>query len=179
MRHNGHPLQCYFMPGSHRYSDIMTREIIVELFRQKAINITDARIYILSLIASSHKMMSQYELIKLSAKKINRITVYRTLSFFCEMGLIYKILDYKNKPFYALDIKLMNAGSAMVADAGTCNDHYHFKCLSCGSFVCLPFKYTDMPLPHGFVKTNANLLLMGYCAECSPQLERIELKENV
>lgn len=142
----------------------MTRELVIELLKQHAISITNARVYILMLVMNSRKLISQYEIVKQCAIHCNRITVYRTLHFFCEIGILYKVLDQGSKPHYSLNVAEPTRGTGKKSHL---NKHFHFKCTSCGKITCLPASFDVSMLPEGFTITKANLLLIGQCVSCT------------
>jgi Fur family transcriptional regulator, ferric uptake regulator len=150
----------------------MTRNRIIELLSDKSIEITNARVDILYILfRSDKKLVSLQEIVKLQSEKFDRTTIYRTLLTLCNFGLVYKIIDTDNKPFYGI-VKRLNAYSNQMTIYS--KDCYHFKCRSCKSIVCLVDSSTDFHLPEGFIKTGANLLLTGYCAKCSKQKRNVD-----
>lgn len=158
----------------------MVKELAIAIFKERGIHVTFPRVYILSLLISGRKMINLQDIIVASSKKINRVTAYRTLTFFCDVGIFYKILDNRNKAHYALNSALTSSSM------NSCSEHFHFQCNSCGNVKCLPIPFSNTNLPEGFVKTGANLLLTGLCPECStkhgadqPQSDRNNMKSNL
>lgn len=154
-----------------QFSQKMVKELAITIIRERGLYVTYPRIAILSLLISGRKVVNVQDILKAVGAKFDRITVYRTLSFFCDKGLFYKILDNHNKAYYALD-------SGLTTASGTCSEHFHFKCLTCGTVECLPIPYQNNELPDGFVKTGANLLIMGHCPQCSSQHPDLIISER-
>jgi len=140
----------------------MSAQLAIDIFRRHGVNITPTRIYLLGLLLNDgRKLITLQDISRLSGGAVDRITVYRTLILFCKKGFLYKIVDKANKTYYALDAGLLDP-------AKNCNEHLHFRCQGCGAVTCLPIPVFGYLLPKGFIQTDANILLFGYCPACSP-----------
>ena len=144
----------------------ITTQLINQLFKRKLVWITSPRIKTMEFfLKNSEKMISQGDIMMAMEKKnLSRITIYRTLIYFCEIGLIYKISDARSKPFYSLEANIYPGGEPVTTKF---SEHYHFNCIQCGSFSRLPESSSNTELPSGHIKTATNLLVLGYCADCS------------
>ncbi len=140
----------------------MSQKEAIEIFRQRGISVTSTRTYILDLLLNKRVLITPQEITKLSKGSIHRITAYRILHFFCEKGLFYKIVDKNNRAYYTLDASLVEKLTKK-----HCKDHIHFKCIRCSQLTCLPVPVTSFTLPDGFVTTDNNFLLIGYCPACN------------
>ncbi len=90
---------------------------LAQLLRDKNIKVTSARVAILeafSLHCDPHSAESLG--VKLKSKRINRVTIYRTLALFEEAGLLKRIDLHQDSVHYEL--------------AG--HHHHHIVCTSCG-----------------------------------------------
>lgn len=142
----------------------MSREVIIELLRQKAVAVTAARLFVMGLMIKNQGLISLRKVRKLCEGHVDRVTLYRTLKFFCEVGLIYKIYGPDNKPSYALE----STSHKEIKEASTKgSEYYHFKCKVCEKVICLPEAFEGVQLPPGYIKTEVNLLISGYCVSCS------------
>jgi Fur family zinc uptake transcriptional regulator len=131
--------------------------------------ITESRIEALSLIYKSKKPISALELIDLinntantssPKKKIDRVTIFRMLNDFVELGLIHKVED----------------ASAYIACAHfACSHHFHavLKCNLCGAYqeVELPDKlFKDSKKfcsdQFNFELSDKHIMLDGVCGKC-------------
>ena len=146
----------------------MSKEILIEILKQKDVYVTGTRLFVLGLIVHENGLLSLQKISELSAPRLNRITLYRTLKFFCEIGLFYRIYSHASEPYYALNSTL---GPLPNQPFFTGNENYHFKCKICDKVICLPDTCGDIQLPPGFIKTEANLLFLGYCSDCSAKVD--------
>ena len=101
------------------------------------------------------------ELQKTSAR-FPRSTVYRSLEVLEELGLI-KETRIRDRAYYEL------------AEEGT--DHYHLVCDQCGSTLHIEGDHMVPVLhhitdEHGFVVSNADLVVHGRCARCQAKATR-------
>lgn len=129
------------------------------------VSVTGSRIAILAfLLKQKNAFISLQEILKMPGKNISRTTLYRTLMVFCDAGIIYKITDNKNKVLYGLGRRLK---PYVRTDNFSNSDNYHFQCRSCGTVYCLSQSVPPVELPAGFIKTDSNFLLTGFCEKCS------------
>lgn len=154
----------------------MTRNKVIELLKVKNIDPTPARIEVLYyLFRKNDRLAALVEISGIDINQFSRATIYRTLLTLCKAGLIYRVLDKRNSPYYAV-VKRQTpySNQALLKNA----DCYHFQCLSCNTLVCLPLSARDILLPAGFVKKEANLLLTGYCSKCSAAIKKQVIKKT-
>lgn len=143
----------------------MTRKKATELLNNHAIEATPARTEVLYyLLRNNDRLVSISEIQQVCTKNFGRITIYRTLTTFSKAGLIYKIPDKHNKPFYAVVKRQLPLSNTVTLKNNEC---YHFQCLSCKTITWLPVSAGNIELPAGFVKTGSHLLFTGYCSKCS------------
>lgn len=91
----------------------------------------------------------------------DRVTVYRTLRTFLDVGLIHKVLDDEGGTKYALCRETCSDGHHQ-------HDHVHFKCENCGQTTCLDEVHIpSVSLPNGYQRKEMNLLIQGVCQGCN------------
>jgi Fur family ferric uptake transcriptional regulator len=148
----------------------MRRGEIIQLLKKRSVGITNNRVRLLEfLLSNSERLTSLQEILKNEEKQVTRTSTYRNLIIFCNVGLLYKIVDVNNKAFYSVNTKAevkQKMGSPMQ------QEHYHFQCKSCNSITILPQILKSMKLPPGFSQTGSNLLITGYCSECSQKFKQ-------
>ena len=91
----------------------------------------------------------------------DRITLYRTLRTFEDLGIIHRVPDADGGPQYAL------CGGACTPEAHT---HHppHFQCGDCGQTYCLPEVRASLPvLPEGYRARETRVTYEGTCATCA------------
>lgn len=96
-----------------------------------------------------------YEKIILTAPTINRATVYRGLSFFCELNLLVSG-KIEGKTIYEI---------------ASPTPHHHLICTQCGHVGILPDRYVQGLInqlieEHQFKPDIEHLTISGLCAEC-------------
>ena len=91
---------------------------------------------------------------------IDRATIYRVLNRFCEDGKVHKIIGDDGKQYFAICNNC--SGKKQVHS----HNHIHFRCLHCGKVECLE-RDLAVPLPEGYVAKVHNLVISGFCNNCS------------
>lgn len=116
---------------------------------------------ILETMKSKGYGLSQNDLNSLLNYSLDKVTVYRTLKTFEELGIIHPILDGSTHIKYALC-----QTSKCTSEHETA--HIHFKCDSCEKTFCLnTIKIPNIELPKGFVSAKQFLSFQGKCQSCS------------
>ncbi|WP_236980855.1 Fur family transcriptional regulator [Membranihabitans maritimus] len=90
----------------------------------------------------------------------DRVTLYRTLKTFEEVGLIHQTVDTSGNSKFAL------CGSHCTEHKH--HDHHaHFHCTNCDKTLCIEEINTSRPvLPEGFEVHQMHLILEGTCSDC-------------
>jgi Fur family ferric uptake transcriptional regulator len=133
--------------------DAPLRTLLAEL----GLRVTTARLAVLGFILQSRRAVSHADVeAGLASRRIDRVTLYRTLDTLAEAGLLAKSI-----------------GSDRVARfvpiaRGDHSHHAHFSCDRCGRLYCLPAKPPrPAHLPAGFEASVVELNVHGLCADCS------------
>jgi Fur family transcriptional regulator, ferric uptake regulator len=97
-----------------------------------------------------------YQRVQTKTTAINRATVYRTLEFFLELGLVTVAHAKENRVIYEL------AGQT---------PHHHLVCQRCDQVEPLPHAlvqpfFDSLDTQFGFQVNTDHLMLFGLCAEC-------------
>lgn len=90
--------------------------------------------------------------------KLNKTTIYRTLSKLEKYDIVHSFMDKKGVKWYAKNNDYHTP---------ECNKpHPHFQCQACGKIDCLP---TNIPLPEipNYKVEYVNVFLIGTCKDCS------------
>lgn len=138
------------------------KEGIVDLLKGRSIPRTASRIEIMRVLMQSEKMLSLSVIAGKMNGAYNRVTVYRTLSMFCEKELVYKLVDLQNNAYYRFNGTI---GKKDFTNHG--RDEVFFKCKNCGKIHFIEISAPNYELPEGFVKTATNFLISGYCGKCA------------
>lgn len=121
---------------------------------------TQSKTEILEVLKSSGNALS-HDMIQANVSSgIDRATIYRVLNGFCEDGKVHKIVGDDGKQYFAI---CLNCGEKKQIHS---HNHIHFRCLQCGKVECLK-REISVPLPEGYVAKVHNLVISGFCDECS------------
>jgi Fur family transcriptional regulator, ferric uptake regulator len=141
---------------------ILDRDITVSLFRNKGIHITEPRIAIIRILIHADTMLCLSEILDRLHYRYGRVTVYRVLRTFCQKGLVIKLVDLQNSTYYRFNDETGSRPMVNKTDKVT----FFFKCIGCGKTTVIIKKNKSYTLPDGFVQTDTNLLINGYCDTC-------------
>ena len=136
----------------------MNEATCTALLEEHGIKPTANRIVVVKvLVAALHPMtLSELEYKILTIDKSN---IFRALTLFREHRLVHVIEGGPEGVRYEL---------CHSHDHDHDDDlHPHFYCERCQQTYCLNYTETpEIPLPKGFVKTSANLMIKGICPDC-------------
>ncbi len=136
----------------------MKPEQILKNFQLK---ITNARIKVLELFQRHQFALSQPFLEK-NLEGIDRVTLYRTLNTFKDMGVIHKVLDDTYTLKYALCSDLCYSKNSHHE-----HKHIHFQCVQCNKTTCLDINIPAINLPEGYLATEYHFFIKGICKNCN------------
>ena len=134
---------------------------IKTLLQERKLRITQARQDVLHhIIAADGNAVSSQE-IEQQIEGIDRITLYRILKAFEEVGLIHSIADGSGKTKYALC-------STSCTDGDHRHDHIHFHCRVCETTTCLEQKIpSTLHLPTNYSIEEMEFVVRGICNQCN------------
>lgn len=136
-----------------------------EFLEQKGLKFTPERQAILREISSLHKHFDVdglYEILGKNGKNISRATIYRTLPFLIECGLIKEALRGQPKITYEYIFGRSHHDHLVCVKCGKIIEFRNDKIEKLQEMVCR--KYNFHPLEH-------RLGIKGYCKECWSKLE--------
>jgi len=132
-----------------------------ELLKHHGLRITNTRVAVLDLLRNSPRALAQQDVERSLPGIADRVTLYRVLQAFEEVGLAHKVLDGQGTSCYAI----------CVADCDThkhSDTHAHFRCNTCGSVYCLDdVQLPKVSVPKGFHLKVSHLELEGSCNNCA------------
>jgi Fur family transcriptional regulator, ferric uptake regulator len=136
-------------------------QTIHALLKKNQLSVTASRHSILQLFMHHPGALAHADIEKMTASKIDRVTVYRTLQTFVEKGIIHTIPSTDNNIRYALC-------KASCADGHHHDHHVHFECERCHNTTCLDEVDTPVVrLPRGFRLTQTEVVIKGVCRACN------------
>lgn len=128
--------------------------------REKGLKVTPARQEVIRILATTHQAYSHAELEGLF-ESMDRVTLYRVLKDFEDVGLVHKIMDIDGVTRFALC-------KHSCPDGHHVDDHVHFNCRACHKMFCLDkVQVPVVKMPQGFKAEGAHTLIYGYCKSCS------------
>ena len=133
---------------------------VADILQRNNLSITDSRKTILSLFLKEGQSALRHSDIERATKKIDRVTIYRTLQVFTEKGIIHSIPALDGAARYAL----CNNGCL---EGHHFDNHVHFVCTSCGTTQCID--HVNVPpiiLPPGYQTTQVEMVVTGICKTC-------------
>ena len=132
----------------------------IQLLKSNGLSKTEARVKILEIFLESTTALS-LKVLESAVKKIDRVTLYRTLKTFEAKGIIHKAIDGTKHPKYAMC-------EPTCTEHNHEDNHAHFHCTVCEKTICLEKVPTpNIPtLPTGITVQETNLILSGICKEC-------------
>ncbi|MHB0946593.1 MAG: Fur family transcriptional regulator [Sedimentisphaerales bacterium] len=130
-----------------------------EILKGKNLNCTAAQIAVLEVLFAAERPVSREDLLeKLGSQCPDKVTAYRILEKFCQVGLVHiAYLEDKARHY------------ELAHHCGEKQCHPHFICNGCGQTFCL----TDSSLPlikglkKGFVLQRQQVRIDGLCPVCS------------
>lgn len=118
---------------------------------------TPTRILIWREIAMTDRPFSLSDL-ETSLDTVDKSTIFRTLSLFLEKNLIHEIDDGSGSRKYC---------RCTCPGPGPHLSHIHFYCTACHRTYCIKnIAAPRIPMPEGFVTTQASYVLKGLCPKC-------------
>lgn len=127
----------------------------------KAANLyrTKPRAAVLKVLLKAGKPLTQDQIARrLGRKRLDKVTIYRTLESLFKVGLVHKAFIQKRTWHFELADRCTEAQC-----------HPHFTCTNCGRTHCM----TEMSLPmvksphRGFVIKHQQVRLEGLCPKCA------------
>lgn len=126
--------------------------------REQGFRLTPQRQHILDALceAGGHATATEvYERVQLISPAINRATVYRALSFFCDLRLVVS----------------SEIGGKVVYEIADPTPHHHLVCRCCGGVEPLGDHHFQelakhLSAEHGFEAEMDHLTISGVCAQC-------------
>jgi Fe2+ or Zn2+ uptake regulation protein len=128
------------------------------ILNSRSQRITAPRLEILSILKSNHNPLTISEIHhRLTNKKIDLATVYRTINLFAELGIVYEI-DFKD------DFKRYE----LIYDR---HHHHHIVCKKCKKVenveACVLEELEKLLNKKGYTEISHSLEFFGVCGKCN------------
>ncbi|HRI86088.1 MAG TPA: Fur family transcriptional regulator [Ignavibacteria bacterium] len=127
------------------------------ILNSHSLKVTKPRIEIMKILKSNHKPLTISEISgKLTNKKTDLVTVYRTMNLFEELGIVNQI-DFKDE----------YKRYELIYDR---HHHHHIVCRKCRKVenveTCLPEGFEKLLLKTGYSEITHSLEFFGICGSC-------------
>lgn len=133
---------------------------IKSMLKKCGLKLTSPRSKVLEAFYLSDRAITYGEILEFAAKTIDRVTVYRTLKSFEDIGLIHRIVGASDVPAYAL------TGDG--TQQSGFKQHLHFCCTRCHGIFCLnDHAMPSVSLPDPFRVYSMSLIITGLCQSCN------------
>jgi Fur family ferric uptake transcriptional regulator len=145
--------------------DAMTTQAVFhqaeERIRRTGARVTVARVRVLAFLLTQQDAVPhhQIEVALDQYERIDRVTLYRTLDWLTEAGLVHKVAGVDR----AWRFRINENDIAH-------HQHAHFKCNHCAKVICLDDvgAGNSLPaLPDGYRGLEIELTVKGLCAQCA------------
>jgi Fur family ferric uptake transcriptional regulator/Fur family zinc uptake transcriptional regulator len=130
----------------------------VELLRYYGLRVTKSRTDILKFLLDASRPLAHWE-IQEALPELDRVTLYRTLSFFVENGAAHQVQGPDGAWRFC----------AHSPDQKNCpGNHPHFLCESCGKMICLADqRLVRVAVPDDYEVRGKQFVVYGKCSACA------------
>ncbi|MAW64753.1 MAG: transcriptional repressor [Flavobacteriales bacterium] len=132
-----------------------------EILKSNGLKLTENRRVILNQFISTEYALSYSDINSMIKRKLDKVTVYRTLKSFEESGIIHEVVDGGSQVKYAL----CNSNSCSSEHHN--DTHIHFKCNDCEKTYCIDdIMIPRIKLPSQFQQESQSVFIQGKCEKC-------------
>ena len=132
---------------------------MVELLKSKNLSVTKLRVEVLDIFKKSTTALSTQQ-IENELKKVDRVSLYRTLKTFKEKGIIHEI------PMPD-EVTKMAMCPDQCEEHNHLHKHIHFHCDKCKEVFCVDIDKMPTISLEGFVSKNIDIQVSGLCKICA------------
>ncbi|AXJ01038.1 Fur family transcriptional regulator, ferric uptake regulator [Cyclonatronum proteinivorum] len=146
----------------------MKQEQLKKILRNADLKITKVRLRVLELLMESKAAMSHAQITDaLEGLDLDKVTLYRTLNTFVDVGLAHKVATDERNWLYAIYSEdVHNCAEGHQHESA----HAHFICEACDKIYCFPFEEKPIDLKkaeqQGFSVRQHEVRLHGTCPVC-------------
>ena len=154
---------------SNYHNDVgMNVTEIKRLLKPYGLKLTLIRLKLLEIFLSSDTALTFAELLCLTNKVFDRVSVYRTLKAFEDAGIIHRVIGVTSSPSYAL------SALGKLTKESDHPQHLHFRCTKCNCVYCLhDYRAPSITLPDGYEGYTLSIIVVGTCRICNEKLKTL------
>jgi len=131
---------------------------IKNIIKRTGLTLTKSRKKVLNIFLNSEKPLSLKQL-RLLVSDMDRVTLFRILSFFEDNKIIHTIRLDKGQDLFALCVEECEKEQHQ-------HNHIHFQCQNCEDVSCLPIKDFPVLSAPNYVINNLSINAVGICKNC-------------
>ena len=138
----------------------MEDQHIVSQLRGAGLRVTQSRREVLRYLYDAQDQALSSGEIEEGLVGLDRITLYRILKTYEEVGLIHSVADRSGKTKYAICSEGCTPGNHH-------HNHVHFYCRICDATTCLDLEIpATISVPDSYVVEDVQLVVSGKCNNC-------------
>lgn len=146
----------------------MNDEQLKQILKEFDLKVTKVRLCVLDLLLQSRIAMSHSQITDaLEAFELDKVTLYRTLNTFVEVGLAHKVATDERNWLYAIYSEDVHHHHQHDHHE---SPHAHFICEACDKIYCFPIEEKQIDLKkaelEGFSIKQHEIRLHGTCPVC-------------
>ena len=131
------------------------------ILKRNGLKFTENRRVILNQFILTDYALSYSDIDSMIKRKLDKVTIYRTLKSFEENGIIHEVVDGSSQVKYAL----CNSNSCSSEHHN--DTHIHFKCNDCQKTYCIDdIMIPKITLPREFQLESQSVFIQGKCEKC-------------
>jgi len=135
-----------------------------EILKNNGLKLTENRKLILNQFISTDYALSYRDINSMIKRKLDKVTIYRTLKSFEESGIIHEVVDGSSQVKYAL------CNSTSCSSEHHNDTHIHFKCNDCEKTYCIEdIMIPRIKLPGEFQQESQSVFIQGKCEKCKTE----------
>jgi Fur family ferric uptake transcriptional regulator len=143
----------------------MNTKEIGQLLKAHGLKLTLTRLKVLEIFLSNNKAVTYGEMLRLTEDVFDRVTIYRTLKLFEDLGIIHRIFGLNISPIYAL------SGLGKAHHEKSYQQHLHFSCIKCNGVYCIDDQLVpSITLPDLYKVYYLNMVVVGICQKCNDSI---------
>ena len=129
-----------------------------EILKAHGLRRTEAREALLRTLIAARQPLSHKEILARMRRRVNRVTIYRALDAFVEIGMVHEALVTDRTRVFELG-----------DHCGLRQCHPHFTCRRCGAVHCMMEAVIPLAqnLPPGYVIERQRVHIEGLCPVCA------------
>ncbi|TXH60853.1 MAG: transcriptional repressor [Bacteroidia bacterium] len=133
-----------------------------DILKKYKMSITASRLKILDAFLQTNGALAHADIEEILKNEFDRVTIYRTLQFFVEKGILHDIPVKNSATQYAL------CKDDCGQDGHHHDHHIHFLCNQCKTTFCLDNTHIPkMNIPSDYVIQQIEVIVNGICQQCN------------